>query len=76
MKILALFIGVLLAFAFFLLGNDCDWSGPGPTCCKVCKDSCACGDSCIPCNQTCHVGPGCACNESELATEDESEDTQ
>ncbi len=32
-------------------------------CCKICKSSCACGDSCISCSKTCRVGPGCACND-------------
>ena len=31
-------------------------------CCKVCRDSKACGDSCINVNLTCRQGPGCACN--------------
>jgi cell division septation protein DedD len=33
-----------------------------PSCCKVCSASKACGNSCIPRGNTCHVGPGCACN--------------
>ncbi len=32
-----------------------------PGCCKVCSSSKACGDSCIPWNETCRKGPGCAC---------------
>ena len=35
---------------------------PGPTCCKVCTTSKACGDSCINVNYTCSQPPGCACN--------------
>lgn len=31
-------------------------------CCKVCENSKPCGDSCIATNQTCNVGPGCACS--------------
>lgn len=31
-------------------------------CCKVCTKGKACGDTCIPKDRTCHVGPGCACN--------------
>lgn len=34
---------------------------PPPGCCKVCTDSKACGDSCIPWSATCRKGPGCAC---------------
>jgi|GEM_PF-2912658 len=30
-------------------------------CCKVCRKGQACGDSCIARNETCHKGPGCAC---------------
>jgi cell division septation protein DedD len=33
-----------------------------PACCKVCSTGKACGDSCISRSNTCHVGPGCACN--------------
>jgi len=32
------------------------------SCCRVCRDGKACGDSCIPKTSTCNVGPGCACN--------------
>lgn len=32
------------------------------SCCKTCTSSKACGDSCIPTNQTCNKGAGCACN--------------
>ena len=40
---------------------SCD-SDNGEECCKVCKNSKACGDSCIPVNNNCNVGSGCACN--------------
>jgi len=30
-------------------------------CCKLCRNGKACGDSCIPWHQTCHLKPGCAC---------------
>lgn len=36
--------------------------GGSETCCKVCTNSVACGDSCIPKSEACHVGAGCACN--------------
>jgi len=32
------------------------------TCCKYCKTSQACGDSCISKSYTCTKPPGCACN--------------
>lgn len=35
---------------------------PPPSCCRVCTIGKACGDSCISRDDTCHVGPGCACN--------------
>lgn len=40
---------------------------PRPTnsprsCCRICSTGKACGDSCISRSNTCHVGPGCACN--------------
>ena len=31
-------------------------------CCKICKESKACGDSCIARNQNCTKVGGCACN--------------
>ena len=40
-----------------------DAGAEAPTCCKVCRKGCACGDSCIACEKKCHKGPGCACNE-------------
>lgn len=35
---------------------------PKKICCKVCKNSQACGNSCIANRYTCHKAPGCACN--------------
>jgi hypothetical protein len=32
------------------------------SCCKVCHAGKACGDTCISRNDTCRVGPGCACD--------------
>lgn len=32
------------------------------SCCKVCRDGKACGDTCISKSDTCTKGPGCACN--------------
>lgn len=33
-----------------------------PGCCRICREGKACGDTCIERSDTCHVGPGCACN--------------
>lgn len=33
----------------------------GGSCCKVCRNSTACGNSCIPNGRQCHQPPGCAC---------------
>ncbi|HEY0038543.1 MAG TPA: hypothetical protein VGB66_17730 [Longimicrobium sp.] len=48
------------------LVTACDLSptdpGSGSSCCKVCKEGKACGDSCIARNRTCTKGSGCACN--------------
>ena len=38
------------------------------TCCKICRKGKACGDSCIARDKDCHKPPGCACNESDLAS--------
>lgn len=35
---------------------------PARECCKVCSRGKACGDTCIAQDNTCHVGPGCACD--------------
>jgi hypothetical protein len=56
----------LAMWTFLSLGacNDnggCDGGGT-TACCKTCTAGKACGDSCIPQNQTCNAGPGCACN--------------
>jgi hypothetical protein len=58
-----LIVGLLLAIGIVSC-DECETDGNGPlsTCCKTCKDSKPCGDSCIPRNQTCNVGPGCACS--------------
>ena len=55
---------VILVFALGVASCEeegCEPAGSG-SCCKVCKDSKPCGDSCIARNQTCNVGPGCACS--------------
>jgi hypothetical protein len=45
------------------VSDDSDDSEPsGGYCCKVCHKGCACGNTCISCSYTCHVGPGCACD--------------
>lgn len=31
------------------------------TCCRYCTNSKACGDGCIPYENTCHKPAGCAC---------------
>jgi len=35
---------------------------PAQECCRVCRTSKACGDSCIPQSSTCNAEPGCACD--------------
>lgn len=59
---------VVVAVLAFALGagtlagcEDCTIPGPS-SCCKVCKDSKPCGDSCIARSQTCHQSGGCACS--------------
>ncbi len=42
-----------------LFGNPAPPVSPG--CCKVCRNSKACGNSCISWSKTCHQPPGCAC---------------
>lgn len=37
-------------------------TGPGASCCKVCKTGKACGDTCIARDKTCRTSGGCACN--------------
>lgn len=39
---------------------------PPPSCCKVCTTGKPCGDTCISKDDTCHVGPGCACSSAGL----------
>jgi hypothetical protein len=52
---------IILALVAIALLASC-WDEDYTDCCKVCDESKACGDSCIPINQTCHSGYGCACN--------------
>jgi hypothetical protein len=33
------------------------------SCCRVCRNSQACGDDCVNWSKICHVGPGCACQQ-------------
>ncbi|WP_141731102.1 hypothetical protein [Oligoflexus tunisiensis] len=33
------------------------------SCCKICRNSQACGDDCVNWSKICHVGPGCACQQ-------------
>jgi hypothetical protein len=59
-------LGRMLTIGVFVLAvgctsDNCEGSG-GRSCCKVCTDSKACGDSCIATNQTCHQTGGCACD--------------
>jgi hypothetical protein len=53
------FVGGCKTGAMFDKGSDEFLNLTG--CCKVCKNSQACGNSCIPWYKTCHKGIGCAC---------------
>ncbi len=44
-------------------GEECVDSS---SCCRVCDQGQACGDTCIDLDLTCSAGDGCACNPSEL----------
>lgn len=33
------------------------------SCCKICRNSQACGDDCVNWSKICHVGAGCACQQ-------------
>jgi hypothetical protein len=39
---------------------------PADQCCKVCSKGKACGNTCISASYECHVGPGCACNSTDI----------
>lgn len=39
-----------------------DSASPSRSCCKVCRSSKACGDSCISASKSCHQPVGCACD--------------
>lgn len=45
-----------------LAGCEDDCTATKEECCKNCEEGKACGDSCIPSNQTCHTSGGCACD--------------
>lgn len=42
-------------------GYAVDDDAGGTSCCKVCRSSQPCGDSCISWSQSCEAEPGCAC---------------
>jgi hypothetical protein len=53
----------LLVAMLIGIGSGCDTCRRATgSCCKVCTDGKACGDSCIAKSSTCNVGGGCACN--------------
>lgn len=57
--------GVLLpvaALALATIGPASEQACAAGGCCKVCRSSKACGDSCISKHKTCSKGKGCACN--------------
>lgn len=60
------FLAIARLIPLLLLGgasaNVSGCSDPTGHCCKVCKNSKACGDTCIPLTETCHTASGCACN--------------
>jgi hypothetical protein len=56
--IVTLFCVMVVVFAANCGGK----MGSGGMCCRVCKESRACGDACIPFNRMCMTPPGCACN--------------
>jgi hypothetical protein len=53
---------VLASSAPLVTACDVSPTGPGTSCCRVCKEGKACGDSCIARNRTCTKAAGCACN--------------
>jgi hypothetical protein len=59
--VMALVLGLALAAGVASQAGCEDCNLPA-NCCKVCKDSKPCGDSCIARSQTCNVGGGCACS--------------
>lgn len=61
---ISLIVGIvsLLATTFGGAGLSQAQASLNASCCRVCTNSCACGDSCISCSKTCRVPAGCACN--------------
>jgi len=57
-------VNMLMVTMALLLGVGCEGCEKQLTgsCCKTCSSGKACGDSCIPSNQTCNKYGGCACN--------------
>lgn len=39
---------------------------PRESCCKVCRQGQACGNSCISRDKTCQKPPGCACDSTDI----------
>ena len=53
---------LLLAATAFHVAACGDSTSPGRSCCKVCREGKACGDTCISKTDVCHTSGGCACN--------------
>jgi hypothetical protein len=56
-------LAILVTGSFAPMVSGCSDSPTGSgSCCKVCRDGKACGDTCISKSSTCNKGGGCACN--------------
>jgi hypothetical protein len=63
MRIIGAIVFALGIAALAASQTSCDDDqGCALTCCKHCKNSQPCGDSCIPYGQSCSKSGGCACS--------------
>ncbi len=61
---------LLLLLLLLLLLACAEVCLPEPSCCRVCVEGVACGDTCIDPEDECSVEQGCACDEVEVCKGD------
>lgn len=64
LRVIAFLVVPLIASATAPVLSACGGGNDGTfgSCCKICSEGKACGDTCIAKNLTCTKGVGCACN--------------
>lgn len=59
--VIAVGVGLAVGFSTSRASASTPTEESEPYCCKQCRNSQPCGDSCISWDKQCHQPPGCAC---------------